>query len=135
MLCTISPKKSLVACSAVQTLCSASLCVWCASAQRCLVLWCCADPFVSDEFVARVAGSVNYYLVRLNGPQVSELRVEEPQKYFFFPRVLCAEMVGIFLHLSKSDKFIEAVAADERLVPPLPRLPLLLRWFDVRTYL
>jgi ubiquitin conjugation factor E4 B len=71
-------------------------------------------PFVSDEFVQRVASTLDFYLVKLNGPSVSELKVDHPEKYGFHPRVMLPELVGIFLNLSVSDKFLSAVASDER---------------------
>jgi len=71
-------------------------------------------PFVSAAFVNRVAGMLNYYIEKLIGPDVKEVKVKNPEKYHFFPRVLLGEIVGIFINLSETPEFINAVASDER---------------------
>lgn len=75
-------------------------------------------PFVSPAFVNRVAGMLNYYIEKLIGPDVRDVKVRNPEKYHFFPRVLLAEILGIFLNLSETPEFIAAVAADERSYKP-----------------
>lgn len=75
-------------------------------------------PFVSPAFVHRVAGMLNYYIDKLVGPDIKEVKVRNPEKYHFFPRVLLGEIMGIFVNLSETPEFIAAVASDERSYKP-----------------
>eukprot|EP00467_Chlorarachnion_reptans_P000373 CAMPEP_0114533446 /NCGR_PEP_ID=MMETSP0109-20121206/27251_1 /TAXON_ID=29199 /ORGANISM="Chlorarachnion reptans, Strain CCCM449" /LENGTH=651 /DNA_ID=CAMNT_0001716673 /DNA_START=263 /DNA_END=2218 /DNA_ORIENTATION=- len=72
------------------------------------------DPFVNEIMAERMAQMVAYYLYKLNGPQVSNLKVQNPKKYGFKPRRLLKHMVGLFLNLSVSKQFLRGVAEDER---------------------
>uniref|UniRef100_A0A7S3YTZ8 Ubiquitin conjugation factor E4 B n=2 Tax=Lotharella globosa TaxID=91324 RepID=A0A7S3YTZ8_9EUKA len=71
-------------------------------------------PFTDDIMVERMAQMVSYYISKLNGKQVSNLKVENPKKYQFKPRTLLRHMIGIFLQLAVSKRFLESVAEDER---------------------
>jgi len=75
-------------------------------------------PFVVPEVVDRMATMVDFFINRLAGPQVKEVKVQDPRKYHFEPGVLLTEIVGIFLHLSSSDAFLERVAHDQRSYDP-----------------
>jgi ubiquitin conjugation factor E4 B len=64
--------------------------------------------------VERMSNMVAYYINRLVGPTISDLKVKNREKYHFHPRTLLREMIKIFLHLSISDEFLEAIGRDER---------------------
>ena len=74
------------------------------------------EPFTTHrlDFVSRFATTLTYYINKLVGPSVNELKVKNKDKYHFHPRVLLKEMVTIFLHLSSSTAFLEKVAMDDR---------------------
>ena len=74
------------------------------------------EPFTTHrlDFVSRFATTLTYYINKLVGPSVNELKVHNKDKYHFHPRVLLKEMVTIFLHLSSSTAFLEKVAMDDR---------------------
>mmetsp|Transcript_17879 Transcript_17879/g.26763 ORF Transcript_17879/g.26763 Transcript_17879/m.26763 type:complete len:1164 (+) Transcript_17879:31-3522(+) len=72
------------------------------------------DPFVDDIMTERMAQMVGYYLNKLNTKQVSNLKVKDPKKYNFRPRILLRHMIGIFINLSVSRRFLQCVAEDER---------------------
>ena len=74
------------------------------------------EPFTTHrlDFVSRFATTLTYYINKLVGPSVNELKVKNQDRYHFQPRVLLKEMITIFLHLSSSTAFLEKVAMDER---------------------
>ena len=74
------------------------------------------EPFTTHrlDFVSRFATTLTYYINKLVGPSVNELKVKNKDKYHFHPRILLKEMITIFLHLSSSTAFLEKVAMDER---------------------
>mmetsp|Transcript_13919 Transcript_13919/g.21033 ORF Transcript_13919/g.21033 Transcript_13919/m.21033 type:complete len:987 (-) Transcript_13919:160-3120(-) len=72
------------------------------------------EPFLSGELVGRVAEMINYYINKLNGPRVSSLKVKEPKKFGFRPKVLLRELVRIFLIFAEDLTFLKAVASDAR---------------------
>ncbi|KLU81655.1 ubiquitin conjugation factor E4 [Magnaporthiopsis poae ATCC 64411] len=76
------------------------------------------DAFTMPEIVQRLAGMLDYNLETLVGPKSSKLKVENPQKYRFEPKMLLAEITDIYLNLGKKPAFIEAVAADGRSYKP-----------------
>ena len=78
------------------------------------------EPFTTHrlDFVSRFATTLTYYINKLVGPSISELKVRNKEKYAFAPRTLLKEMIVIFLHLSSSTPFMEKVASDERSYTP-----------------
>ena len=72
------------------------------------------EPFVQEDLVERVAHMVDFFLNRLVGPQVEELKVKNREKYGFKPKQLLSEIVSIFISLSRHTSFREAVVADVR---------------------
>jgi len=72
------------------------------------------EPFLSSDLVSRIAEMINYYINKLNGPRVSSLKVKEPKKFGFRPKVLLRELVRIFLVFAESEVFLKAVVGDER---------------------
>jgi ubiquitin conjugation factor E4 B len=71
-------------------------------------------PFMAAEVVERLAAMLDFNLVALSGPKCSELKVNNPEKYFFDPKKLLHDLVSIFLHLAHRKEFVLAVARDER---------------------
>ena len=74
--------------------------------------------FTMPEIVDRVAAMVDYTLDTIVGPKSANLRVENAKKYQFDPKLLLSEFVDIYLNLSVSESFIEAVARDGRSYKP-----------------
>jgi len=72
------------------------------------------DALVDNVMCPRMSGMVSYYINKLNGTQVSDLKVNNPRKYHFRPKELMRSLVGLFINLSTSQRFLECVAEDER---------------------
>jgi ubiquitin conjugation factor E4 B len=77
-----------------------------------------SESFTMPEIVQRLAGMLDYNLDVLAGPKSSQLRVQNPEKYNFRPKVLLPELVDIYLNLGGISAFIEAVATDGRSYKP-----------------
>ncbi|KAI8296838.1 Ubiquitin conjugation factor E4 [Colletotrichum sp. SAR 10_98] len=77
-----------------------------------------SSAFTMPEIVQRLASMLNYNLDTLAGPKMGQLKVNDPQKYHFQPRVLLSDFVDIYLNLGSSQAFIEAVASDGRSYKP-----------------
>src|SRR5690606_26601699 len=75
-----------------------------------------------------------YNLEALVGPKASNMRVENPEKYFFKPRQLLAEVGSVYLNLKDNHAFAEAVAKDGRSYKPeiFERLVVLLNKFKLK---
>ena len=71
-------------------------------------------PFMMPEIVDRLAAMLDYNLQALVGPKCQDLKVRDPEKYKFNPRILLGEIIQIFLNLSDQTTFIQAVAGDGR---------------------
>ncbi|ROT35206.1 ubiquitin conjugation factor E4 [Sodiomyces alkalinus F11] len=76
------------------------------------------EAFTMPEIVQRLASMLNYNLETLAGPKMGQLKVNNPQKYHFQPRVLLSDLVEIYLNLGSSQTFVDAVAADGRSYKP-----------------
>ncbi|CCF46295.1 ubiquitin conjugation factor E4 [Colletotrichum higginsianum] len=77
-----------------------------------------ASAFTMPEIVQRLASMLNYNLETLAGPKMGQLKVNNPSKYHFQPRVLLSDFVDIYLNLGSSQAFIDAVASDGRSYKP-----------------
>ena len=71
-------------------------------------------PFMMPEIVDRLAAMLDYNLHALAGPKYRDLKVREPDKLKFNPRVLLSDILQVFLNLSDQPEFIRAVAGDGR---------------------
>ncbi|KAJ3028979.1 UNVERIFIED_CONTAM: hypothetical protein HDU68_000419 [Siphonaria sp. JEL0065] len=71
-------------------------------------------PFMAPYIVERLAAMLDYNLTTLVGPKCTDLKVKNPEKYRFNPKVLLTKLVDIFLHLAHRTEFVNAVAKDER---------------------
>ena len=74
--------------------------------------------FMLPELAPRISEMLNYFLVDLVGPKCSSLRVNEPEKYHFKPRMLLYEIVKIILHFAPFPEFEVAMVRDERSFDP-----------------
>jgi len=63
---------------------------------------------------------LNYFLVKLAGPEGLQLKVHDPAKYNFDPRQLLIEIVEIYIHLEGKEfpEFYLAIANDGRSYKP-----------------
>lgn len=77
-----------------------------------------STSFTMPEIVDRVAAMVDYTLDTIVGPKSANLKVENAKKYQFDPKLLLSEFVDIYLNLSVSESFIDAVARDGRSYKP-----------------
>jgi len=75
-------------------------------------------PFMMPEIVDKLAAMLDYNLEALVGPKCSELKVKEPEKYSFNPRLLLSDILQVYLNLSGEDEFARAVANDGRSYTP-----------------
>lgn len=71
------------------------------------------EPFMLPLLVSRIADMVNLYLEQLVGPKCLNLKVDNPEKYFFDPKKLLGILVDIYLNLW-DPTFISAVGNDPR---------------------
>ncbi|KAK3948821.1 ubiquitin elongating factor core-domain-containing protein [Pseudoneurospora amorphoporcata] len=77
-----------------------------------------AGSFTMPEVVHRLAGMLDFNLDLLTGPKSRTLKVENPDKYGFNPKILLPQLVDIYLNLGSTPAFVEAVAADGRSYKP-----------------
>ena len=77
-----------------------------------------AESFTMPEIVQRLASMLNYNLDTLAGPKMGQLKVNNPQKYHFQPRVLLSDFVEIYINLGSSPAFVDAVASTRRVSRP-----------------
>ena len=71
------------------------------------------EPFLEPEVVNLLAMMLDFNLDKLVGPECSELKVKEPEKYHFQPKKLLRDLIQVYLNLDNRS-MIQAVAADER---------------------
>lgn len=94
-----------------------------------------ADAFSQPEIVHRLAGMLDYNLNALVGPRCRDLKVNNPEKYGFNPKVLLVDFSEVYLNLRKKQSFIEAIARDGRSYKPeiFTELQNLLDRFELRS--
>lgn len=71
-------------------------------------------PFMMPEIVDRLAAMLDYNLNALAGPKCQELKVRNPEKLGWEPRILLRDIIDIFVNLSTQEEFVRAVANDGR---------------------
>lgn len=76
------------------------------------------NAFCIPELVDRLAAMLDYNLETLVGPKALSLKVENPERYHFKPRILLAEVGDVYLNLQGNTAFAEAVARDGRSYRP-----------------
>lgn len=72
------------------------------------------EPFMMPEIVDRLAAMLDYNLNALAGPKCQELKVRNPEKLRWNPRVLLSDIIDVFLNLNNQEAFVKAVANDGR---------------------
>jgi len=70
-------------------------------------------PFMRPELIDRLASMLNYFLSQLVG-RGRELKVQNPEKYNFDPRMLIDKLVTVYTNFSRAPQFSEAVGRDGR---------------------
>lgn len=72
--------------------------------------------FLRDEMVSRLAEMLNYLLERLCGQRCSDLKVSNPEKVSWKPRLLLKRIMETYIHYATDDDkaFAVAVARDGR---------------------
>jgi len=73
-----------------------------------------ASSFVREELIDRIAQMLSHTLLRIAGPKQKDIQVANPIKYKFDAKWFSKKVVEIYLHFSKSDKFVEAAARDNK---------------------
>lgn len=73
-----------------------------------------APIFLTPEIVDRFAVMLDYNLAALVGKRCRELKVKNPERYGFNPRILLSQIVRVYLNLGDYSEFIHALARDTR---------------------
>ncbi|KAK3908442.1 Ubiquitin conjugation factor E4 A [Frankliniella fusca] len=74
--------------------------------------------FCDPTLVDRISSMLNYFLVRLVGPNKKNFKVKDQQDYDFKPADLVLDICRIYINLGKSDEFCLAVSRDGRSYSP-----------------
>lgn len=88
------------------------------------LLWLLTDDevvqriFLRPEMVSRLCEMLNYLLERLCGKRCRDLRVEEPKKVFWNPRLLLSRIMQTYIHFHGNGPFASAIARDGRSYKP-----------------
>lgn len=61
---------------------------------------------------------LNYFLLKLVGPKMGELKVKNLSQFHFKPQQLVSDIVDIYLNLGEDKSFCKAVATDKRSYSP-----------------
>lgn len=75
-------------------------------------------PFLIGCMLRRIADMLNYFLLRLVGPKMGELKVKNLSEFHFKPQKLVSDIVDIYLNLGEEESFCKAVATDKRSYSP-----------------
>lgn len=70
--------------------------------------------FLRPEMVSRIAEMLNYLLKRLCGSRCRDLKVTDPDKVAWKPRMLLSRVLTTFLHFHEDREFAAAVGRDGR---------------------
>ncbi|KAI9620093.1 hypothetical protein KEM48_008368 [Puccinia striiformis f. sp. tritici PST-130] len=72
------------------------------------------NAFLKSEIVVRLAAMWITNLNTLAGPKCQTLKVKDPKKYNFQPKVLLSDLLQVYLNLWDQRPFHEAIANDGR---------------------
>lgn len=61
---------------------------------------------------------LNYFLLRLVGPKMGELKVKNLSEFHFKPQQLVSDIIDMYLNLGEEESFCRAVATDKRSYSP-----------------
>jgi len=71
------------------------------------------QPFFQEKLAERLSVMLNYNVKQFTGEKYRDLKVKNPTKYGFQPKLLLDKITDIYIHLD-SKEFARAVAGDER---------------------
>lgn len=77
-----------------------------------------STSFTMPEIVQRLADMLDYNLDLLVGPKQKTIKVENPQEYGWNPKQLLADILDVYINLSKKKAFHLAIARDGRSYKP-----------------
>jgi len=72
------------------------------------------EPFLDPQLIDRISQMLNYFLYHLAGPRSLNLKVKDPKRFHFDPKLLLTEIAQIYLHFHKEEIFIKEVVKDVR---------------------
>lgn len=72
------------------------------------------EILVTDIFGRRFAAFLNQYMFKLNGPNYSKIKVEDPKAIKFKPIKALESLIKIFINLSKFPDFYTHIVGDPR---------------------
>jgi ubiquitin conjugation factor E4 B len=77
-----------------------------------------APAFTMPEIVQRLADMLDYNLEAMVGPKQKNLKVKDPDQYYFKPKSLLSDLVSVYINLKDQSSFHAAVARDGRSYKP-----------------
>ncbi|KAL9957844.1 hypothetical protein ACROYT_G034792 [Oculina patagonica] len=75
-------------------------------------------PFLIGCMLRRTADMLNYFLLRLVGPKMGELKAKNLSEFHFKPQQLVSDIIDMYLNLGEEESFCRAVATDKRSYSP-----------------
>ncbi|CAH7685783.1 ubiquitin elongating factor core-domain-containing protein [Phakopsora pachyrhizi] len=72
------------------------------------------DAFLKSEIVNRLAAMLDYNLNTLVGPKCQTLKIKDPKKYHFQPKILLSDLIQVYINLWDQREFQEAISNDGR---------------------
>lgn len=70
------------------------------------------EPFLVPEMITRITEMLNYFISHLAGPKSLSLKVRDPKRFHFDPRLLLTAIAQIYLHLNADSGFVQYVVND-----------------------
>ena len=69
-------------------------------------------PFLSSELLGRLASTLNSVLVKLAGRGGLQLKVDDPEKYHFKPKIMLKQIASVYLNMSTEAAFLNEVSKE-----------------------
>ena len=70
------------------------------------------SPFLSSELLGRLASTLNSVLVKLAGRGGLQLKVDDPEKYHFKPKIMLKQIASVYLNMSTEAAFLNEVSKE-----------------------
>jgi ubiquitin conjugation factor E4 B len=70
------------------------------------------SPFLAPELLGRLGSTLNSIMVKLAGRGGLNLKVDNPEKYHFRPKVMLVQIIKVYLNMGGEEEFIEEVAKE-----------------------
>nr|XP_023015163.1 ubiquitin conjugation factor E4 A [Leptinotarsa decemlineata] len=70
--------------------------------------------FTHSTMVDRIAAMLNYFLLKLVGPQQKDYKVKNPASYEFHPARIVQQICSIYVNLKDDESFCAAISRDGR---------------------